>query len=154
MRSFLSILFIAVVFVCLNPDRPQAASQAECAIWLCLPGGFPSGCSAARSAFHHRIKHRRSPLPSLSSCTTGPDGVGTDGRYKLGHEAFEACKDGYSFKTSSSYNQEGICFPDGCDPGQIQAGRDICSGYAATRRAQPNYIKIWVEGEYLGQYWY
>lgn len=45
-----------------------AASQAECAIWLCVPTGFPSGCSSAKSAMIDRIKHFKSPLPSLSSC--------------------------------------------------------------------------------------
>lgn len=154
MRRFLSIFLIVIVFVCSNPERSQAASQAECAIWLCLPGGFPSGCSAAYSAFRSRIKHRMSPLPALSSCTTGPDGIGTDGRYELGYEAYEACKDGYKFKQiSSRYNQEGMCYPNDCDPDQFQRGR-ACTGYAATRRAQPNFIKIWVKGEYLGQYWY
>ena len=28
-------------------QKSYAASQDECAIWLCLPGGFPAGCSAA-----------------------------------------------------------------------------------------------------------
>lgn len=45
-----------------------AASTDECSIWLCLPGGFPTGCSAAHSAMLKRIEHGKSPLPSLSSC--------------------------------------------------------------------------------------
>lgn len=45
-----------------------AASDAECSIWLCLPSGFPSGCGEAKSAFIQRIKNRKSPLPSFSSC--------------------------------------------------------------------------------------
>lgn len=47
----------------------------ECAIWLCLPGGFGTGCGAAKSAFVGRItdvtrKGRRNftSLPAFSNC--------------------------------------------------------------------------------------
>lgn len=145
---FLAILLVAVAFLCAAPDRPQAASQAECAIWICLPGGFPSGCSAAYSAFHHRIKRELPPLPALSSCTTGPDGIGTNGRYELGYEAFEVCKEGYKSGLI------GMCIPSKCGIGQFQPGQGGCLGYEATRKTQPHYIKIWVKGEYVGQFWY
>lgn len=46
-----------------------AASDDECAIWLCAPFGFPPGCEAARDAMHHRVKHRKSPIPAWSSCS-------------------------------------------------------------------------------------
>ena len=53
-----------------------AADQDDCAIWLCLPTGFPSGCSGAKSAFKKRIKHLRPPLPDLMSCgVDAPDGT-------------------------------------------------------------------------------
>lgn len=45
-----------------------AASDDECAIWMCLPTGFPSGCGGAKRAFKDRIKHFKSALPSFSSC--------------------------------------------------------------------------------------
>ncbi|WP_282610803.1 hypothetical protein [Pelagibius sp. Alg239-R121] len=51
-----------------------AASQDECAIWLCLPGGFPGGCEAAYAAFIKRINHTpkpKPPLPPFSSCDNG-----------------------------------------------------------------------------------
>ncbi|WP_242452980.1 conjugal transfer protein [Photobacterium damselae] len=44
------------------------ASDADCAIWLCLPTGFPSGCSDAKSAFIKRIKKFKPPLPNIVSC--------------------------------------------------------------------------------------
>lgn len=50
------------------PNAAHAASNDECAIWLCLPTGFPSGCGGAKKAFLNRIKKRKSPLPSFSSC--------------------------------------------------------------------------------------
>ncbi|HCG7560669.1 TPA: conjugal transfer protein TraL [Vibrio parahaemolyticus] len=52
----------------LAPTSVQAASQNDCAIWICLPGGFPSGCGGALSAFKKRIKKFKPPLPSFSSC--------------------------------------------------------------------------------------
>lgn len=56
----------------------QAASQDECAIWLCLPGGFPSGCGAAHSAMVDRVKDFKPPLPPFPSCVVNPsDGTGS-----------------------------------------------------------------------------
>lgn len=45
-----------------------AASDADCSIWLCLPTGFPSGCSDAKKAFKNRIKKFKPPLPNIVSC--------------------------------------------------------------------------------------
>lgn len=60
------ISFLAITFAL--PTTIYAASQDECAIWLCLPAGFPGGCGGAKSAFKKRIKKGKSPLPSFSSC--------------------------------------------------------------------------------------
>ena len=40
----------------------QAASEDECAIWLCLPGGFPSGCGGAKSAMLKRLNAQDSKI--------------------------------------------------------------------------------------------
>lgn len=61
-------LFLASLGSFFTPSSSYAASQDECAIWICLPGGFPSGCSAAHKAMIKRIKDFKSPLPSFSSC--------------------------------------------------------------------------------------
>jgi hypothetical protein len=45
-----------------------AVSDNECAIWLCAPAGFPSGCGAAKSAMLKRIKRLKPPLPNLNDC--------------------------------------------------------------------------------------
>ncbi|MDD9900382.1 MAG: conjugal transfer protein TraL [Alphaproteobacteria bacterium] len=148
MRNIIVGALVAVVFLW-NSAPAHAASQAECAIWLCLPGGFPSGCGAAHSAFRYRIKHHKPPLPPLASCTAGPEGIGTDGKYEVGYEAFEGCKEG--FRLSS--NQTGRCEPNDCSL-SYTVGKPYCQGYTAARREQPHYIKIWVEDEYLGQFWY
>ncbi len=49
-------------------SQANAASTDECAIWMCLPTGFTTGCDGAKSAFKKRIRKRKSPLPSFSSC--------------------------------------------------------------------------------------
>ena len=68
----LSVFFLATAFF---SQQSLAASQDECAIWLCVPTGFPSGCSSAKSAMIDRIKHFKSPLPSLSSCVVSAPGI-------------------------------------------------------------------------------
>lgn len=64
-----------------TPLIAQAAPSHEdqCAIWLCLPGGFPEGCGAARNAMNWRIEHHHSPLPPFSSCAINYDSNG-DGK--------------------------------------------------------------------------
>ncbi|EAZ4194915.1 TPA: conjugal transfer protein TraL [Citrobacter farmeri] len=59
------------------PKTVQAASQDECAIWLCLPGGFPSGCGGAKSAMLKRVKKGKSPLPDFMSCAVKSDSDST-----------------------------------------------------------------------------
>ena len=50
------------------PSSAFAASQDECAIWICAAGGFPAACSAAKSAMFKRIKKLKPPLPPWSAC--------------------------------------------------------------------------------------
>jgi hypothetical protein len=56
----------------LSPLSAYSASQAECAIWICMPGGFPAGCGAAYSAMISRVKKRKPPLPAFSGCAVNP----------------------------------------------------------------------------------
>jgi hypothetical protein len=67
MKIITALLISAFIFTAGTNDV-HAASEDECAIWLCLPGGFPSGCGAAKSAMRDRIRSFKSPLPSFSSC--------------------------------------------------------------------------------------
>ncbi|ARR51947.1 conjugal transfer protein [Photobacterium damselae] len=63
------ILTTAICSLILPTSMPaRAASQDDCAIWLCLPTGFPSGCSTAKRAFIKRIKKFKPPLPNIASC--------------------------------------------------------------------------------------
>lgn len=67
----IKLLSIAAIMTTASfaPTVSFAASQDECKIWLCLPGGFPSGCGGAESAMKGRVKKGKSPLPAFSSCT-------------------------------------------------------------------------------------
>lgn len=154
MFKWLKFLLIFSFAICTFFKDSKAASDADCAIWLCLPGGFPTGCSAARSAFEKRIEKGRPPLPDLSSCTTGPDGKGSNGRYETGHEYFEPCKKSYLFRKKiyglilSGVCERKICGSSSKDNCQVQ------DSYNAIKRSKSSYVKIWVDDRYLGQFFY
>lgn len=70
MNRKLSLLVLAFAPLLFSiPVTSQAASKDECAILLCLPQGFPDGCSAAKKAWQKRLRKGKSPMPDLSSCT-------------------------------------------------------------------------------------
>lgn len=70
-KFFLFIFLTTPFFYSIFSPDAKADSDAECAIWMCLPMGFPSGCGEAKSEFKKRIKKHKSPLPSFSSCLVG-----------------------------------------------------------------------------------
>lgn len=150
MRKLICFFVLFASIFLLFPNSIQAASQDECAIWLCLPGGFPEGCSGAYKAFKHRLKKKKPPLPSFSSCAL--DG---EGHYELGYETYHPCDEGYSLLLK---NGKGLCVnmspectqwqqnPEGASP--------ACEAIQAIRRTKPNFVKMWANGEYIGQFWY
>lgn len=74
----------------------HAASQNECAIWICLPGGFPSGCEGPERAFKKRLKKGKSPLPSWNSCSVNdPNTPAVDAQASFGAEPYVPCRDTY-----------------------------------------------------------
>ena len=165
MKATVKILTITLLLLAgFSFERPaKAASEDACAIWLCLPGGFPQGCSGAYKEFKHRLKKRRPPLPDLSSCTTGPNGETSDGKYEVGYEKYYPCDEGY--KLDARYESEGKarCMSESYYPFCMHKegmeiayiGEEQCSYYyLAKRRPKPSYVKMWVGGEYLGQYFF
>jgi hypothetical protein len=152
--KFFMIIVMAVLIIS-NGKTALASSQDSCAIWICLPGGFPSGCGGAYSEFKKRIKKGRDPLPKLSSCTSGPNGEKIDGRYQLGYERFEPCNEGFVLreKRQGYRATQGLCYRTQCAPQQYQENYR-CENYQALIRPKPRYVKMWVNGEYLGQYFY
>lgn len=158
MRKFCIGLIFLNVLLFYSPVV-KAESEASCAIWLCLPGGFPTGCSDAHSEFKHRIKKGKSPLPALSSCTTGPDGHSTNGKYEIGLEYYMPCKEGFVIdKKMLRSSNRGIC--NSTNPlctGYSTSKRARllnCESYNATRRVNPRYVKMWIDGQSLGQFFY
>lgn len=156
MKLVLMLVFSLAMVLFAGPKIVYAASEADCAIWICLPGGFPSGCGAAQKAFHDRLKHGRSPLPELWSCSTGPNGERVSGNYQLGREVFEACTSGYILREDNrSGFLRGKCYLAQCAPEKYMDSNEIyCRNYEALRRSKQSYIKMWVNGDYLGQFWY
>jgi hypothetical protein len=153
MKFFMMIIMAMLIIS--NGKMALASSQDACAIWICLPGGFPSGCGGAYSEFKKRIKKGRDPLPKLSSCTTGPNGEKVDGHYQLGYERFEPCDEGYVLREKQQGYRatQGLCYRTQCAPQQYQENYR-CENYQALIRPKPHYVKMWVNGEYLGQYFY
>lgn len=80
MRKILKSTLVAFIlgYLHIASIPVYAASQDECAIWLCLPAGFPGGCESAHSAMRHRLKHHKSPLPSFASCAVNDKGEKDD----------------------------------------------------------------------------
>lgn len=151
MKKILMLSFGIISFLA-GTVSARAESEAACAIWLCLPGGFPSGCSAAYSEYKDRIKHGRPPLPNLSSCTTGPNGGSSSGSYQIGYEYYLPCKDGFVLEENS--RGIGICKPSTVRCTAVQRYKGECSAYNAVKRTQPRFIKMWVDGQYIGQFFY
>lgn len=64
-RFMLVVFSLSMIY---SSSSVYAVSDAECAIWLCLPAGFPTGCGDAKNAFKKRVRKGKSPLPAFSSC--------------------------------------------------------------------------------------
>jgi len=153
---FLGRLFLISVLILniLHAKPLIASSQEACAIWLCLPAGFPSGCSGAYSEFLHRIKHRKPPLPSLTSCTGGSD----TGDYQLGREEYYPCEEGYSLvlpRDRNLFYYRAKCYKTSCAPKYSKEETEhYCNSYQAKRRAKSQYIHLWVNEDDLGWFYY
>ncbi len=151
---FLVLILIAVT---LGVEKPSyAASQDECAIWLCLPGGFPQGCGAAHSAMIKRIKKKKPPLPSFGSCSEGGSG-----NYRMGYEPFEPCKQGFELNIDDNNNEQSArCVSNNVyqycrnqTDVEIQYDNNTCY-YQAIKRPKPYFVEMWVSGDYLGKFFY
>ena len=71
MKRIKTELTALILVLCIAiPEASRAASQDECAIWLCLPFGFAvPGCDKAFSAMIDRLQEFRNPVPSFGSCS-------------------------------------------------------------------------------------
>ena len=80
MNKIKTLLVATTALLSINAN---ASSQAECAIWLCAPLGFSvPGCHTAFKAMIRRVRHFKSPVPSLGSCmVSGNAGVLDDNNH-------------------------------------------------------------------------
>ena len=78
------------------------------------------------------------------------------GNYDLGRETFETCGAGYVLRENNRNGfPMGKCYLAQCAPERyLDANETYCQNYEAIRRTKQNYVKMWVNGDYLGQFWY
>lgn len=131
----------------------QAASEDECAIWLCLPGGFPSGCGGAKSAMLKRVKKGKSPLPDFVSCAVNSGGSSMTYDYNVAAAIQEQkiCKKTQWYGPNNSTCIEWETIPAHYIKGKIctinyQSGSRNPQGCVATYR----YVDVFVDGALAG----
>lgn len=154
-----TVLILASFGVYLAPSPALAASQDECAIWICLPGGFPSGCGAAHSAMIDRVKDMKNPLPSFSSCAV-QDGTGSKMSHDYNYAALisehKVCKQ-YSYhggRDGSSRCEEWETIPTHYEKGRIcriGINGDRTPKYCVSTY---RYVDVFINGEKAGDTYY
>ncbi|WP_427047351.1 conjugal transfer protein TraL [Halomonas casei] len=148
-------------------QEAHAASEDECAIWICAPGGFaPSECGPARSAMISRVKDLKPPLPPLSACMVDPPaGAGGGGSSSTlsGQDGIAAyiperrvC-DRWTWVSNerqecSSWRTEPERYVKGvrCRTTNNDAAEQVPSGCTRTAR----YVEVYIDGELAGPTYY
>ncbi len=138
-----------------SAGEAKAASEAECAIWICLPGGFPGGCEAAYSAMVSRIKSLRPPLPPFKSCSVEATSEGMT--FNWGMAAYvpqrRICARS-SYASDSEYCTEWTDLPEAYVKGTscriTSDGERQPDGCVATYR----YGDVFSRGELMGETYY
>lgn len=158
MRRFLLVLAMAAPIgmgAVGTPGKARAASDAECAIWICLPGGFPGGCESAHSAMIARIKNLRPPLPPFSACSV--DATSDGMTFNWGMAAYlperRVCSQSY-YNSDSEQCTEWTNLPETYVKGTAchttPDGDRQPAGCVATYR----YGDVFSHGELMGQTYY
>lgn len=163
-------LGLATSFSTATPSPANAAGESDdCAIWICMPAGFPSGCGAAYTAFIKRVTRfpkPRPPMPSLLSCTNGK----TQGSYQMGYERHEPCKEGFTTRDrwdddresysrlqslwNSPQSRQCVNLNNCYYTGGGDDRQRVCETYSAPLRQSPNYVDLNIDGKDYGRYWY
>ena len=148
----LTTMTVAAFAAALLAPPAQAASQDECAIWLCLPGGFPSGCGSAQSAFKKRLKKGKSPLPDWGSCAVkDASAPPVDARASYGREPYFPCREGYRLVKAKRDRDVGV-LPARCVSLQTRRGEPIDSYQAKARGNGGRYVTYTINGEVIHPY--
>lgn len=166
MKNKVCAALAALLLMVGGTTTAQAASQDECAIWLCLPGGFPSGCSSAASAMRDRLRDFKPPLPSFSSCAVSgnvhiPGGGSVQGS-QMTHEygyatyisSYEVC--GSWVESGPPKNRTRRCTQWNTVPGHYEKGRCWVDrdGNHDPEHCVPNhglrYVEVYMDGQLTG----
>ena len=112
-KAILKGLVLSALVMVFQPGAAHATSSA-CKIWLCLPAGFPSGCSDAHTAMIKRIRHFKPPLPSFGSCAVNPEiNTGSHMSFTAGQAAWMPATQTY-IKGTTCHHHHGHLKPRGC----------------------------------------
>lgn len=82
-----------LLLLCIAPltSEVKAASEDECAIWLCAPSGFRQGCDGARRAMDTRVHRGQSPCPAMGECAEDDGSMKTEDGYAAYIPAGQRC---------------------------------------------------------------
>lgn len=158
--------------------------QSECAIWLCLPGGFPAGCEAAFAAYTKRItamtggkhpKRRFTDLPDFALCkdpnpegiddfNVGPESVITyQGAYEVHMPAYNTCTR-WAYRNCGDNCSIRYCAAIKTTPARVFESQDpyhyyetISVGqteYRELRAPTKHYTDVLVDGKQVGKRYY
>ncbi len=145
--------------ISLLSQNAYAASEEECAIWICAPGGFaPSECSPPHRAMLDRVKDGKSPLPPLSDCML--EGRGTPSNVKGASGVAAYIPRAYQCASYVDVYNEPTCARYDTLPARHVRGQP-CIHHSDERGAEPwgctrtdYYVSILVDGEPMGPIYY
>ncbi len=141
-RALLLTQAAILLAVSLPAPPAVAASQDECAIWLCLPTGFLAGCSDAKKAFERRILKGKSPLPAWGSCAVTYAST-PEFTFAVGYETYEPCRDGFLLQ---SVEELSVAFCRSIEPTESDEGEPRFETYPATTRTVRRYLQLFENG--------
>ena len=109
----------ALLLLLAGAGHAQAASEDECAGWLCIAVGFgPPECRPAYVAMRKRLFEFKSPLPSFGSCSADGSDNGFDMRTGTAARMGSGEPATYRMNTRCLYDDdnrvEGDRIPQGC----------------------------------------
>lgn len=145
---------LALACFAVMPATALAASEDECSIWLCLPGGFPDGCGAAKSAMLNRLKKLQPPLPDFGSCVID-GGSGSKMDFDYGGGAWlperKVCVRESGGKNTQCVKYETL--PAGYVKGQ-RCSRDRDGDVTPKGCRSQSYIEVYEDGKSIGDTYY
>lgn len=128
--------------------QTHAESEDECAIWLCLPAGFPAGCEKAYSAMIKRITRWKPlpPLPAFAACAiSNPDAKDEE---KIDPEEFS-----YTYRRVIIFKDGSIKLGNSCWV-RSGSGRDATQYYIPNCITSKREIKVFQKGKLIGNPYY